>query len=180
MIATNTSSTPLHQHKGVRQFVKFIIVGLSSFLVNVGSLYVLYYMLHAPYVPALTLAFVISVCNGFVWNRRWTFKESRHQAAHDQYMRFMLVNIVGYILNTTIAVLVIAHFTKVAGGAHDLLTVAGQIVLGTAKTVYPKKLVYGASFLAASVVVFWNFFANRYWTFKHPETRDDDPDDSVD
>lgn len=167
MIAEYQESIPIHRNKDVRQFVKFCIVGGSSFVVNAISLYVLYYMLHAPYVPALTLAFVISVCNGFVLNRHWTFKEAKGQAAHDQYVKFMLVNIVGYVLNTIISVLVIAHFTNGTGHGHGLMTVASQIVLGTAKTVYPKKLVYGACLIAASVVVFWNFFANRLWTFKH-------------
>jgi len=167
MIAERQEQVPIIYNKDLRQFVKFVIVGLSSFLVNVGSLYVLYYMIHLQYVLALTLAFVISVCNGFVWNRQWTFKEARGHAAHDQYMRFMLVNIVGYILNTTIAVLVIAHFTNGTGDFHGLMHVAGQIVMGTAKKVYPLKLVYGASFASAAVVVFWNFFANRLWTFKH-------------
>jgi len=167
MIAERQEQVPIIHNKDVRQFVKFVIVGVSSFVVNIGSLHVLYYTLHLQYVLALTLAFVISVCNGFIWNRRWTFKEARGQAAHDQYMRFMLVNIVGYILNTTIAVFVIAHFTNGTGNIHGLLGVAGQIVMGTAKAVYPQKLVYGASFMAAAVVVFWNFFANRLWTFKH-------------
>jgi putative flippase GtrA len=167
MIAQRQESLPILQNKGLRQFVKFSIVGFTSLLVNFGTLYVAHYVLQMQIVPALTLAFIVSVCNGFVWNRHWTFKDARGHAAHDQYMRFMLVNIVGYIINTTIAVLVIAHFTNGATGTHGLLTVASQIVLGTAKTVYPKKLVYGASFLAACVVVFWNFFANRLWTFKH-------------
>jgi putative flippase GtrA len=32
---------------------------------------------------------------------------------------------------------------------------------------YPALVTNAALFLATGIVVFWNFFANRHWTFKH-------------
>jgi putative flippase GtrA len=125
-----------------------------------------------PLVPALTLAFIVSVCNGFFWNRRWTFKEARQNAAHDQYWRFMLVNIVGWLLNTSIVVLIVAHFAahETGGAFGDWETfkqIATAILTGAGKARYSWQIVDGSQFAASMVVVFWNFFANRLWTFKH-------------
>ena len=77
MIAVKTSQPPIHQHKGLRQFVKFCIVGFSSLAVNLAMAQVFHVLLHVQIVAAFTIAFVLSACNGFYWNRKWTFKEAR-------------------------------------------------------------------------------------------------------
>jgi putative flippase GtrA len=163
---------PIIQNKGLRQFVKFCIVGFTSMVVNFVFLNVLYYKVHLGLLPSVTLAFVLSVCNGFVWNRRWTFKEARHQAAHHQYTRFLAVNIIGWLLNTSIMVLIIAHFASngtggILGDWSEFQRIALAVVSGQGKHQYPPLIVNGSQFAAACVVVFWNFFANRLWTFKH-------------
>ena len=158
----------LHERKGVRQFVKFCIVGLSSFAINISLFNVLYHNTKIfPLVPALTVAFVLSVFWGFYWNRQWTFKEARGTSITHQSTKFMLVNIVGWLLNTGITVGLIAvwlifhqhlqvHFNQIF---FDILR--GQ------KEHYSKLVTNCALLGATGVVVFWNFFANRHWTFKH-------------
>lgn len=170
MIISLTKDTSIIQHKGLRQFVKFCIVGATSTVVNLATLNTLHFYLKVPLVFAITIAFVISVINGFIWNRHWTFKESRHQAAHEQSIMFFLVNIVGWLLNTSIVVLLVCHFTSAAGGflgdqkhVQDVLI---AVTSNTAKTEFSKWLVNGSQLAATVVVVFWNFFANRKWTFK--------------
>jgi putative flippase GtrA len=166
MIASEQTKAPLTQNKDVRQFIKFCIVGGSSMAVNAFFINVFIYWLHTPYILAITASFILSVFNGFIWNRRWTFKNSRQQAVHDQYVRFLLVNIVGWFLSTIISVAVTAHLASAAGNL-PFHTVAMQIITGSAKTMYPRWIVYTAMLVSAVVVVFWNFFANRKWTFKH-------------
>jgi putative flippase GtrA len=166
--ATKTGS--LIEHKGLRQFVKFVIVGLSSTVVNYGLVELLYYRAHLlSLVADLTIAFVISVFNGFYWNRYWTFKHARHNAVHEQYVQFLLINLIGWLVSTVIVVLIVAHFSGggVLSGWQGFKRVFIAVVLGTGRNLFPKRLVYGAMFAAASVVVFWNYFANRHWTFKH-------------
>ena len=162
---------PLHRRHSVRQFVKFCIVGSSSTVINFGVFNLLYQKIDLPLVPALTIAFLLSVLNGFVWNRHWTFKEAKHKAVHEQSVKFLAVNIVGWFLNTSIVVLIVAHFTSdghgLFGSANEFNRIALAIVAGTAKQHYNRWLVNGALAIATFVVVFWNFFANRLWTFKH-------------
>jgi putative flippase GtrA len=148
----------------IRQFIKFCIVGASSSAVMFAILNLCHYVLHLGLFQSLTAAFLLSVANGFVWNRRWTFKKARGNAAHDQGVKFLAVNIVGYVLNTTIVVLIVAHFS--APGA-PIMTVFEHIISGTGKAVYPKLVVNGAQAGAICIVVWWNYFANRFWAFKH-------------
>jgi len=172
MIAQRTESLPITQNKDVRQFAKFVIVGFTSMVVNFTFLNLLYYKAHILLLASVTLAFVLSVCNGFIWNRRWTFKEARLHAAHEQYVRFLAVNIVGWFLNTSIMVVIISHFAShgtggIFGDIDGFKRIAMAVISGTGKHQYPPLLVNGSQLAAAGVVVFWNFFANRRWTFKH-------------
>jgi putative flippase GtrA len=166
MIATGKPAAII-QHKGVRQFVKFGIVGASSTVVNFGIFNLL--LNRVPLLAALTAGFVLSVCNGFYWNRRWTFKEARSNSVHDQYAKFLAVNAIAWCLDTSIVVVIVAHFT-----GHGLLTdpqafkqILVAIVTGQGRSDYGRGLVNGALASATCVIVFWNYFANRLWTFKN-------------
>ena len=84
----------LTQRRGVRQFVKFGIVGASSTVINFIVLNVMLNLTHHRFASA-TAAFLVSVVNGYVWNKRWTFKEAQAKAVHTQFAQFLLVNLVG-------------------------------------------------------------------------------------
>ena len=141
--------TPLPQ-PAIHQFVKFCIVGASSFAIDLGVAILLHYYVHIPLIPAKTISFTLAVTNGFYWNRRWTFAAVPGRRQRDQYAMFFAVNIVGWLLNVGIVTVVIGLVTGIWIDQH------------------PKKTLLVAATLVATVfVVFWNFFANRLWTFKH-------------
>ena len=169
MVAPPT--TPLMQKRGVRQLVKFAIVGASSSVIDFGLSNLFHYKLGWPLIPALAVAFFLSVLNGFFWNRRWTFKEARGKPAHTQSLQFLAVNIVGWFLNTLIVVLVILSYKSHGRGLFDSSEQAHHVLVAmftnTGRHEYGPLLFNGALLLATAVVVFWNFFANRFWTFKH-------------
>ena len=170
MIA-NSSPPLILQHKGVVQFIKFGIVGASSTVVNFGLFNLLCHVLHLTLFVALTTAFLISVGNGFYWNRHWTFKESRGASAGEQSAKFMAVNVVAFCLNISIVSFTIAHFTATGGGyfggAGHVHSVIYAMLTGAGKKQFGFWLTNGALAVATCVVVFWNFFANRFWTFRH-------------
>lgn len=60
--------------KGIVQFIKFGIVGLSNTLVNY-IFYSIFVFFAMPYLLANFLSFTISVFNSFFWNNRYVFKE---------------------------------------------------------------------------------------------------------
>src|SRR5260221_4235360 len=77
---------------GVRQFVKFCIVGASSFLIDAGISFVLHFYMGVPLIIAKTISFMLAVTNGFFWNSRWTFETTDARKHHDRYAMFFPVN----------------------------------------------------------------------------------------
>ena len=150
----------LLQRQGVRQLVKFCIVGCSSLVVDKGTLLVLtkYFMVltRYPLVPWwawLSLTFCMAVLNGFIWNRRWTFRAQSSAQAHRQFVKFLATNIVGWVLNLCITKMFLIFFTgKVV---HDQNPNPDHLLL--------------ASICAIPFVVIWNFSAAKYWTFRAPK-----------
>jgi putative flippase GtrA len=159
----------LVEHPELRRFIKFCIVGFSSTFVSFTVLNICHYLLGLPLFSSLTAAFLLSLANGFYWNRKWTWKAARGNSAREQSLKFLIVNVVGFFLNTTIFVLIVAHFYVTGGILHNIpefKTVLWNMVVGN-KSNYSKLIVNGAQVIAIGLVMFWNFFANRHWTFKH-------------
>jgi putative flippase GtrA len=165
-----TGLNHIAQQPGVRQFLKFGIIGTCNLVLNFGLSNLFHYKLDWPLIPALTVAFFLSALNGFFWNRRWTFQEARNKPAHTQSLQFLLVSLLGWLLNTTIVILIIAsaqsHRRGITGGPEQFRHIVTAMLTHTGQHEYGPLLFNGALLIAAAVVVFWNFFANRFWTFK--------------
>jgi putative flippase GtrA len=143
----------LTQRTAVRQFVKFCIVGFSSLTIDFLISYSLVFFAGFNPTLAKAISFMVSVTNGFFWNSQWTFRGLGDSARHTMYMRFVGINIVGFCLN-------ILLFKSVL-----YLFVGRFIGQGT-----PKKYEFVIATLTAAVcVAFWNFLANRKWTFTPPQ-----------
>ena len=140
---------------GIRQLIKFCIVGFSSTIVDKGSLWLLlkYALPQAPWWLSATISFCLGVTNGFTWNRLWTFRARGHASVHSQYSKFVLTNIVGLFLNLAL--------TKVF-----LVLITGQV---THDQNPAPVVVIIASLCAVPIVVIWNFAAAKYWTFRAPD-----------
>ena len=138
----------LHQRRGVRQLVKFGIVGASSTAINFAVLNLMLIALHQGKYVSVVAAFLVSVVNGYIWNKRWTFREAQVKAVHTQFVQFLLVNLVGLGLNLLIIRLISGPLES---DFHFSMVIATNV----------------AELVATAVVVMWNFTANRLWTFKH-------------
>ena len=144
---------PLAHRPGLRQLVKFGIVGASSTAVNFAVLNIMLVVLHQTKYPSITVAFLVSVVNGYFWNRRWTFSAAPAKAAHTQFTQFLLVNSVGLGLDWLMVRLLSGPLE------HSLHLSTPHLSMIVATNL--------AQLVATGVTVFWNFFANRFWTFKH-------------
>ena len=147
------------QRPGVRQLIKFGIVGASSTVINLAVLYLMLRLVHGHwydrYIDA-TVAFLVSVVNGYYWNKRWTFKQASTRMVHKQFTQFLLVNLVSLGLDWLVI---------------RLMSVPLETQLHVFQPAWPadkveRVAVLAAQLVATGVTVFWNFFANRFWTFK--------------
>jgi len=125
-----------------RQFIYFCIIGGINTALDFG-VYILLTrsssFFKEYFFIANIISFSIAVTNSYILNRRYTFK-SNNGNIRSEYTKFIIVNIFGVIFNTLILVFMVDTF-----GIHDLIAKA----------------------IAVGVVLFWNFYMNRRWTFKN-------------
>ena len=145
-------TSALLRRTGTRQLVKFCFVGASSTLIDKGTLWVLLSVMpRTPWWISASMSFCLAVTNGFVWNRRWTFRARRYGSLRAQYAMFVATNLVGLMLNLGLTKLFLIFFT-------------GQLrhIGGNPKAI--KVLI--ASLAAVPCVTLWNFVASKYWIFR--------------
>jgi len=156
MINTITQFRETHPKEFTR-FIKFAIVGaigavIDFTLLNV-SLYVIENSLGWNLLPAIngnlmlanTISVSAAILSNFTWNRLWTFPESRSRKKRTQLPQFALVNFIGLVINNVIVVGVDALLVSYIGEPWSY---------NVAKAV------------AIVIVLFWNFGANRLWTYR--------------
>ncbi|MEW6030743.1 MAG: GtrA family protein [Chloroflexota bacterium] len=132
--------------KELTRFARFLVVGAGGTLLDFIVLTLLK-LSGLPTVLANSLSFTVGVTNNFTWNSRWTFADtSTRRRSSRQFFQFLLVSIAGLFINTAIVLLLEAPLGALIGNA--------------AFGYLPAKVI------ATGVVVFWNYFANRNWTFR--------------
>lgn len=129
------------QRRGVRQFIKFGLVGLSSTVIDWAVFYLLNLFFGIYYLLAKVISFSFAVINSYIWNRRWTFR-SQDTGKTKEFSKFLIVALVGLSINVLIMFIVVdhLHWRKIFG------------------------LIFSTSF-----VTIWNFSANKFYTFKESQ-----------
>lgn len=131
--------------KELSRFFRFATVGAIGMVVDLSILNTLVKLAGWPLLYANSISFSAAVLNNFTWNRRWTFPESRSRPVHTQLPQFALVNVLGLLINNLV-LLAVYHLIR------------GWI---------PDPWNYNlAKVFAIGVVLFWNFGANRLWTYR--------------
>jgi dolichol-phosphate mannosyltransferase len=130
------------QNRGMRQFIKFGIVGASGFIVNLVVFTLLQRLIpsHAEplqYYIIYSISFLAGGVSNYYLNRIWTFRSTGH--AFKEGAQFLTVSVIALAVGLVVSAIVAPYF----GHGHKTWfvgTVAG---------------------------IFVNFFVNKYWTFKH-------------
>ena len=135
------------------RFLKFAVVGVIGALIDFGVMNLLVSLFSLSLVFAGTISFICAVISNFVWNRFWTYPESRSKPLARQLFQFALVNAAGLLIRVPILHFGEPAFDQLLGnipgttGIHQLLSHNGTLAI------------------AVGVVMMWNFFVNRYWTY---------------
>jgi len=119
------------------KFIKFVIVGGISFIVDFGVTYIAKERIKLNKFVANTLGFCISATLNFNINRLWTFK-SVDADIQMQFIRFICIAVGGLLINNLIVY---------------YLTEKRQLNF------------YGSKFIAVFIVTFYNFTMNNLITF---------------
>lgn len=138
------------------RFFRFAVVGSFGALVDFTTFHLLRELLGVPPIWAQGVSFTAAVTSNFIWNRYWTYPDSRSKPILNQVLSFFVVNIIGLAIRTPVFTLLESPFRKLA----DLIPF---LPVGIFTVDF---LGYSAALAVAVVVVmFWNFFVNRYWTY---------------
>jgi putative flippase GtrA len=119
------------------QLVKFSLVGLSGYVLNLAVYTALVHLADFHYLGAAASSFLIAVTNNYTWNRVWTFRGDRGHIAY-QGIRFLIVSVVALGANLLIL------YALVASGLDKVLGQAIAVVLVTPL----------------------NFVGNKLWSFR--------------
>lgn len=155
--------------KEVERFLKFAIVGTFGAVVDFAMLNVLEHTLLIPegesveikVALATGIAFTTAVISNFIWNRYWTFPDSRSRSLGRQLMQFFVVSIVGLFFRLIFVGASFQWFGNLGASVLGGLGIGGPLD-ATAINQLGSNIAQAISII---IVLFWNFFANRYWTY---------------
>ena len=128
----------LSQRENWLQLIRFCVVGVSGYVVNLAVYTLLLKAGDVHYLLAATGSFLVAVTSNYTWNRLWTFRGQRGHVAY-QGLRFLVVSTIALAAN-----LVILHLLVDSFDVGKVLAQAIAIVLVTPI----------------------NFVGNKLWSFR--------------
>ena len=137
------------------RFLKFSVVGVIGAIVDFGVMNLMVALFGAPLVIAGTISFIAAVFSNFIWNRYWTYPDSRSKPIIRQLLEFTVVSVVGMAIRIPILALLEPVINNIFSNLPYEIPYISM-----------KFISYNATLaIAVLIVLFWNFFVNRYWTY---------------
>ena len=148
----------LAANKERSRFLKFATVGAIGSVLDIVIMNLLTHLFDMPLVIAGTLSLICAIISNFMLNRYWTYPDSRSRHFLHQLSMFFLVTLIGIAFRIPIL-----HFVEpVMAGAFEnmahLSHAAAEVLSKNATLAF-----------AIGIVMIWNFFINRYWTYNDIE-----------
>lgn len=139
-----------------QRFMRFAMVGAIGAVVDFGTFNLLTTVFGMTAVVGSVFSFIAAIMSNFTWNRYWTYPDSRSKKIPEQLVQFTIVSVVGLMIRTPIIAVLEGPFRRFFSGFSFLQT----------RLITPDLLGNNLALaLAVAVVMFWNFFINRYWTY---------------
>lgn len=135
------------------RFLKFAVVGTIGAIIDFSIMNILVGIFKTPFVIAGTISFICAVMSNFIWNRFWTYPESRSKHLFGQLGQFALVNTAGLLIRLPIL--------KFGEPALDSFLTTLPLNIKNHQFISHNFVLA----VAVGVVMMWNFFINRYWTY---------------
>lgn len=127
----------LHCWSMRKEFTKYFIIGISAFLADVGSLYLLKEYLHLSPTLAVVLNQPLIILGVFLLNKHWSFRAGG--VTHRQMIKFLILAVCNYLFSVVWIYLLHDRF-----GVYYLYARTLNIALS----------------------VGWNFLLYKYWVYQ--------------
>ena len=148
----------LNDNKERTRFLKFATVGAVGSVVDFGVMNLITRLLAWRLVYAGGVSFFCAVINNFMGNRFWTYPESRSRHLLHQLGMFVVVNAAGIAIRIPILHYIEPPMAGAFEGMAHLSSGSAEFLAKNATLAF-----------AIGVVMIWNFFINRYWTYNDIE-----------
>ena len=152
MAVTSVLSNPRERTR----FLRFAVVGAIGAVVDFGTFNLLSSVVGLSAVVASVFSFMAAIISNFTWNRYWTYPDSRTKPIGHQLLQFTVVSLIGLAIRTPLIAVLAPLLTSLFERLSFL-----PIGFVTAQLLGENL----ALAIAVIVVMFWNFFINRYWTY---------------
>lgn len=139
-----------------KRFLKFAVVGISGTIVDFLIFNILSIVVGIPVIISSICSFIVAVINNFIWNRNWTYPESKAMNLSEQLINFSIVSTLGLLIRTSLFAFIEKPVIVFSNGIIN-------------NHFFIKPEIIGHNIALASVIVIvllWNYFINRIWTYK--------------
>ena len=140
------------------RFLKFATVGAIGSVIDIIIMNLLTHLLNMRLVNAGTISLICAILSNFMLNRYWTYPDSRSRPFLHQMSMFFLVNLIGIAFRVPILHFIEPVMARAFERMAHLSHASAEIVARNATLAF-----------AIGVVMLWNFFINRYWTYNDIE-----------
>jgi len=139
-----------------QRFFRFAVVGVSGTVVDFSIFNLLSVAVGLPVIISSIGSFLIAVINNFIWNRVWTYPESKEMNLSGQLVKFSIVSVLGLLIRTPLFAFI-----------EKPVIYLSEKFLGGFLPIKPEIIGHNIALAFVIIVVlFWNYFINRKWTYK--------------
>lgn len=133
------------------QFGKFIIIGFSNTAIDFGVLNFLMYVSGTDrgilFSVFKGVSFLLAVTNSYLWNKFWTFENSRLEKWEREFIKFLAVSGTAFLINVGIASFIVNLLEPLPGISPTLWANFG-------------------AFVSLVFTIAWTFFGYKFFVFK--------------
>lgn len=121
-------------------FRKFFTAEPEGVLFSVFSVSIIFYSFYK------AISFVLATLNSYAWNKFWTFKRQSAEAVSKELAQFIIVSIIGFLINVGIASGIFKFIAPVGGLNFDQWGIIAAV-------------------LATAISMIWNFLGYKFIVF---------------
>ncbi len=133
------------------QLAKFGLIGVANTVVDLGIYNLFIYMsdVSSGYLIVVFKSFSVlaAIINSYVWNKFWSFEKKEVHNVGEEFTQFLMVSLVGLLLNVGITAFVVNIIGAPAGVAEKTWANVGGLT-------------------ASILVLTWNFIGYKFFVFK--------------